>query len=222
MQQIKIIYEDKNLIGLNKEAGIVTTREGNDVDTVEDWLLGQFEWPKSLNRGGIIHRLDKGTSGVLLVAKNDKSLTWFKKQFKQRLVYKKYIALVEGDVSYEGEIKVPITRNKYNFLKWAVGVGGKTAWTTFKLIKKYEYEGKKYSLLKIVLKTGRTHQIRVHFAYLGWPLVGDSLYGGKTNFINRPFLHSKKIRLTGLDGEKIEIESDISDDLKMVLKKYEK
>lgn len=217
MKRIEIVFEDKKMMVLDKASGVVTTKEGRDVDTVEDWLLDNFDWAAGLVRGGTVHRLDKGTSGLLVVAKTIDSLDHLKMQFKKRLVYKEYWALIEGDVSFKGEIYAPIGRSKYNFLKWKVTEEGKDAWTVFDLVKKYEVGGKMYSLVKIVLKTGRTHQIRVHFSYLGWPLVGDKLYGGKTNMVSRPFLHAKKIGFIGVDGVNFEIESDLSDDLGSVL-----
>jgi len=217
MKQVEIIYEDKKILILNKPKGMVTTKEGGDVGTIQDWLLDQFSWSKKVVRAGIAHRLDKGTSGILVVAKDNDSLNFLKRQFKNRSIYKEYLALIEGEVSYRGEIKVPIGRSKYSFLKWAVDVDGKEAWTKFERVKVYEKEGKKYSLVKIVLKTGRTHQIRVHFSYLSWPLVGDSLYGGKRDLIARPFLHSKKIKLMHPDEHEFECEAEISQDLKYVL-----
>jgi len=217
MKKVDIVFEDKNMMVLEKSSGVVTTKEGGAKDTVEDWLVKNFKWSVKLYRAGIVHRLDKGTSGLLLVAKTKDSLAYLKQQFKKRLVYKEYRALVEGDVSFEGEILLPIVRSRYNFLRWAVGELGKRAWTTFKLIKKIEISEKKYSLVKIVLKTGRTHQIRTHFSYLGWPLVGDKLYGGKLELINRPFLHAKRVVLVGVDGVNYEFESDLSDDLRLLL-----
>ena len=217
MEKIGIVFEDKNMMVLVKSSGVVTTREGSDENTVEDWLMENFKWAVKLKRAGIVHRLDKGTSGLLLVAKTEDSLAYLKQQFKKRLIYKEYWALVEGDVSFEGEIRLPIGRSGYNFLRWAVSELGKRAWTTFELIEKIVIGGKKYSLVKIILKTGRTHQIRVHFSHLGWPLVGDKLYGGKTELTSRPFLHAKKIALVGVDGVNYDIESDMSDDLKLIL-----
>ncbi len=217
MKQTDIVFEDKNMMVLEKSSGVVTTKEGGDKNTVEDWLVENFKWAVKMNRAGIVHRLDKGTSGLLLVAKTENSFFYLKQQFKKRLVYKEYWALVEGDVSFEGEMMLPIGRSKYNFLRWAVSELGKRAWTTFELMEKFEMGGKKYSLVKIVLKTGRTHQIRVHFSHLGWPLVGDKLYGGKLDLISRPFLHAKKIALVGIDGVNFEFETDLSDDLKLVL-----
>ena len=110
-------------------------------------------------------------------------------------------------------------RCSYVFSKQAVCFDGKKAWTKFEKVKFFEREGEKYSLLKVVLKTGRTHQIRVHFSYLGWPLVGDSVYGGKNDLLNRPFLHSKKIKVTHPNGKKLELEVEIGDDLQLVLEK---
>ena len=217
MKQIDIVFEDKNMMVLEKSSGVVTTKEGSHKNTVEDWLVKNFKWAVKLKRAGIVHRLDKGTSGLLLVAKTEDSLAYLKQQFKKRLIYKEYWALVEGEVSFEGEMILPIGRSRYNFLRWAVSELGKRAWTTFELIEKIMIARKKYSLVKIVLKTGRTHQIRVHFSYLGWPLVGDKLYGGKIDLLTRPYLHAKRVGLVGIDGVNFEFETDLSDDLKLVL-----
>lgn len=219
MKKIEIIYEDDRIMVLNKPEGVVTTKEGGGVKTVEDWLLEKFSWSADLARGGVAHRLDKGTSGLLVIAKDKGGLSVIKEQFKNRLIYKQYWALVEGKAVFEGEIRTPIGRSKYNFLKWAVDVDGREAWTKFDLIKVYESDGKKYSLLRVILKTGRTHQIRVHLSYLGWPLVGDRLYGGKTNLLARPFLHSKMIALLHPDGYSFEVEMGLSNDLVSVLEK---
>ena len=113
--------------------------------------------------------------------------------FKKREIKKTYLALVEGDLSREGEINVPINRSKYVFGKFAVSEEGKVAETSFKLLKKYYFNDKTYSLIEINLKTGRTHQIRVHFSYIGHPLLGDTLYGNSSNLIARQALHSYKI-----------------------------
>lgn len=219
-ETIKIIYEDGDVLVLDKPAGLVTTREGRaENKTVEEWI--EKNRPNNLARSGIVHRLDKGTSGILLTAKNQESLDDLKRQFKNRLTKKKYKALLCGDVSYEGEINVPIDRSKYVFGKFGVGIEGKHAWTKFKLIKKYKYNGRIYSLVDIDLKTGRTHQIRVHFSYLNWPLVGDRLYGGEMILgITRPFLHSYSMQFTHpKTGKEMKFENEIADDLKQVLDK---
>jgi 23S rRNA pseudouridine1911/1915/1917 synthase len=222
MEKTKIIFEDDFLLVVEKPAGLTTTKERK----VEEWTLEddlRKIRPNELLRNGIVHRLDKGTSGLVLMAKNSLVCEKLKEQFKVRKIVKKYICLVGGDASMDGEIRVPIRRSKYGFGKFGVGLGGKEAWTKFELLKKYRSDGKIFSLLEIDLKTGRTHQIRVHMSYLGWPLVGDKLYGGNISILKRPFLHAKLIQLVHpVLGEIISFKSDLPVDLKSILKKYEK
>lgn len=212
----KIIYEDEKRLVVDKPAGWVTTKENAVGKTVEDWLEGRVK--KGLERNGIVHRLDKGTSGLLLVAKDTEELQKMKLIFKQRKIKKFYLALVGGDLPKDGAIKVPVGRSKFGFGKFGVGVEGKPAETRFWLINKYKREGKIYSLIKIQLMTGRTHQIRVHFSYLKWPLLGDVLYGGERGVvITRPFLAAVRIEFE----DKI-FEADMADDLKKEMTFYEK
>jgi 23S rRNA pseudouridine1911/1915/1917 synthase len=221
-EEIKVIYEDTDLLILDKPAGWVVTKE-NRMDsqmTIEDWMRSYKKI--DLPRAGIVHRLDKGTSGVLVVAKNIKSLDYLKAQFKQRKVVKHYWAVVGGDLPGSGNIKMPIIRSNYVFSRYKVGESGKPAETEFKLIKKFKIEGKMYSLIDINLKTGRTHQIRVHLSYLGWPLLGDKVYGGAmVSGIERPFLHAYELTIKHpVSGVDMKFESPLSDDLKEVMLDY--
>ncbi|RLC34062.1 RluA family pseudouridine synthase [Candidatus Shapirobacteria bacterium] len=197
MKEIKIVYEDDYLMLLNKGEGVVSTAENykGDRQTVESWVRQSFEWSRDLKRAGLVHRLDKVTRGLLLVAKNEDVLDSLKKLFKQRKVKKKYMALLEGEVVTKGEIKVPIARSSYSFGKWAVNPDGKVAWTIFRLLKKYRKDGKSYSLVEVDLKTGRTHQIRVHFSYVGWPVAGDGLYGSRLRWKEGIFLQAFYLEL---------------------------
>ncbi len=215
MEEIKIIYEDDDLLVLDKPAGIVTTKENSKEWALEDWLIKNR--PNSLSRQGIAHRLDKGTSGIVITAKNEESLKNLKSQFKKRQVRKYYLAMASGDLPSSGEIDMPIDRSKYSFGRFKVNEDGKNAKTLFKVIKKLVIDGKKYSLVEVDLKTGRTHQIRVHLSYLGWPLLGDKLYGGlMVGGITRPFLHAKRLEILGLV-----FEAPLAADLKDILEKYE-
>lgn len=219
-EKIKVIYEDEEMMVIDKPAGLVVTDEGRkNNETLEDWLSAK---QNKLERHGIVHRLDKGTSGLLLVAKTKEALINLKKQFKNREVKKKYLAMVCGDLPFEGDVNAPIIRSKFGFTKFMVSPEGKKSLTLFKLVGKYEYNGKKYSLLDIDLKTGRTHQIRVHLSYLGWPLVGDRLYGGENiEGLDRPFLHAYKISFKHpKTGKEMTFESKMPPDLKELIKKY--
>lgn len=222
MEEVKIIFEDKELMVVEKPPLMTTTKEKRGEDgTLEDYL--RKIRLNNLLRNGIVHRLDKGTSGLVLVAKTSDAFLGLKKQFKERSLTKKYYCLVGGDVSYEGLIDMPIARSKYFFAKFGVNEDGKRALTKFKLIKKYKKDGRIYSLLDVDLKTGRTHQIRVHFNHLRWPLVGDKVYGGEmVEGLKRPFLHAYKIVFQHpITDKKIEVEVSLPVDLLEILKKYE-
>ena len=218
-EKAKIVYQDDDILILDKNAGVVCTKEGRGIsDTLEDWLLEKFGDNK-LPRQGIVHRLDKGTSGLIIVTRNEEARHEMLEIFKKRKIKKTYIALLNGDVSKDGEIKVPIGRSNYVFGKFSVNEEGKEAETHFKTVKKYKYLEKIYSLVEISLKTGRTHQIRVHFSYLGWPLVGDLLYGGKELFeLKRPFLQAARLEFKHPTTKKeLIFESKIAIDLQSVL-----
>ncbi len=222
MEEVKIIFEDKDMMVMEKPSLMTTTKERKGEEgTLEDFLR-KFR-PNELPRNGIIHRLDKGTSGLVMVAKTDEALLNLKKQFKERSLSKKYYCLVGGDVSFDGTIDMPIARSKYVFAKFGVNEDGKRALTKFKLIKKYKKEGKIYSLLEVDLKTGRTHQIRVHFSHLRWPLVGDRIYGWEMiDDLKRPFLHAYQIIFRHpISGQELTIKIDLPKELKEILKKYE-
>jgi 23S rRNA pseudouridine1911/1915/1917 synthase len=220
-EKIKIIFEDENFLVADKPAGMTTTKEKKGEDgTLEDFL--RKIRPNELPRNGIMHRLDKGTSGLVLVAKNDLTFKNFKNQFKNRSLTKKYYCLVGGEVVSDGSINWPIGRSKYGFGKFGVVVDGKEALTEFKLVKKYKRNGKKYSLLEINLKTGRTHQIRVHLSHLKWPLVGDKLYGGEIDVLTRPFLQAFYLKIKDpVSGEEKIFTTELADDLKKHLEIYE-
>jgi 23S rRNA pseudouridine1911/1915/1917 synthase len=220
-KKIKIVFENDDFLVLEKDSGVVTTKEGKDKNTVEDYLRKLRL--NDLPRNGIIHRLDKGTSGLLLMAKNERSFFNLKTQFKDRVVKKKYYCLVCGEVVRNGSVNLPIGRSKRGFGKFGVTIDGKRALTEFELLKKYTRNKKKYSFLEINLKTGRTHQIRVHLSHLRWPLVGDVLYGGEANGLDRPFLHASYLEIDDPNkrGNRLVFKSSIPTDLKNHLKLYE-
>ncbi|MEW5693412.1 MAG: RluA family pseudouridine synthase [Candidatus Hydrogenedentota bacterium] len=194
---IEIIYQDSNYAIVNKPANMITHPVANIVSgTLVNALLYHLKDLSGIGgvlRPGIVHRLDKDTSGLLIVAKNDKAHRLFVELLKDREIQREYIAVVEGIISEdEGEINAPIRSDPKNRLRMAVISGGKEAVTFFKVIKRF----KNASLLTIRLKTGRTHQIRTHLSYIKHPVAGDPLYGAIYSLINRPALHSHKLKFT--------------------------
>ena len=176
---LDIIFEDKYLIILDKPSNLVVhPGAGNKTGTLVNGLLGYNEDLVSLPRAGIVHRLDKNTSGLLITAKNEITYLDLVKQIQQRSVIKKYLALVVGEPISGGRINTNIGRHPKFRTKQAVVEKGKEAITSYKIVKKY----KGYSLLKVSILTGRTHQIRVHFSHMGYPIVGDKTYGGKSKY----------------------------------------
>lgn len=223
MEEIKIIFEDESMLVVEKPPLMTTTKEKKgESGTLEDYL--KKIRPNNLLRNGILHRLDKGTSGLVMVAKTEEAFLNLKKQFKERTLTKKYYCLVGGESSFEGTVNMPIARSRYVFSKFGVDEEGKKALTNFNLIGKYKNRDKIYSLLDIELKTGRTHQIRVHLSYLRWPLVGDKVYGGENiEGLTRPFLHAYKIVFRHpINNQEIEVKIGLANDLVEVLNKYEK
>lgn len=216
-----IIFEDRRLIVINKPFGWVTTNENvRELTTVENWLKNNRA--NSLFRNGILHRLDKGTSGLLMVAKDIGSWNFFKEEFSQRLVEKKYLALVGGKLPGEWQIKMPIGRSRRFFGRFEVRLDGKMAETHFRRVGWYKRWGGDCSLVEADLKTGRTHQIRVHLSYLRWPILGDIKYGGnRVDGLERQFLHASSIRFRHPDGRYLTFKSDLPRDLLDVLENYE-
>ena len=176
---IDIIFEDKDLIVVNKASNLVVhPGAGNKKGTLVNGLLAYNKNLSFLPRAGIVHRLDKNTSGLLISAKNESTYINLVRQLKERLISRKYLALVVGEPISGGKIDEALGRHPRYRTKQAVVKKGKNALTFYKIVEKY----RGYSLLEASLSTGRTHQIRVHFSYLGYPIVGDNTYGGKRKF----------------------------------------
>jgi 23S rRNA pseudouridine1911/1915/1917 synthase len=253
--KLKIIYEDKNIIAIDKPAGIsVHPATAGQNDTIANAILAYCPAIKDVGdepnlRPGIVHRLDKETSGILVIAKNKETFDWLKKQFAERKIIKRYTALALGKFKEkQGVISKPIGRAK-DFRKRTTTTikEQKEAVTYYKNLKHYSSsstplrpnghlaapvgveslrasEGRKireYSLVEAEPKTGRTHQIRVHFASLGHPLAGDKLYGFKNQIaipsLKRHFLHASYLKFSLLDGKMIELKSELPKDLEDVL-----
>ncbi|QXE20324.1 RluA family pseudouridine synthase [Clostridium sp. 001] len=219
---LDILYEDKDVIVVNKVQGmIVHPAPGVYKGTLVNALLNHCNDLSGINgvtRPGIVHRIDKDTSGILVVAKNDNSHNKLAKQLKDHSMTREYIALVEGVIKLdEGTVDEPIARHPKDKIKMAVCVNGKRAITHYKVIKRF----KNNTLIKCILQTGRTHQIRVHMAYIGHPLVGDPVYGYKKQKfkLNGQLLHAKKLGFVHpATGKYIEFETEIPDYFKKVIK----
>ena len=175
----EIIHESKDFIVVNKSAGMVVhPGAGNHQNTLLNALLFKFPELENLPRAGIVHRLDKDTSGLMIVARNQNAFKNLSEQISQRLVKRTYQAFVVGNVSRSGIVEEPIGRHPRNRQKQAVTNKGKYALTKYSIAKKYG----NYTHLEVNLETGRTHQIRVHMSHIGFPLIGDLLYGRKKRF----------------------------------------
>lgn len=178
--ELPIIYEDKDVIVINKPAGMLTHSKGalNTEPTVASSLRPKVSPDLQGNRAGIVHRLDRGTSGVIIVAKTEAALAYLQKQFAGRKAEKGYQAVVEGRPQpKQALIDAPIARNPKRPQTFTVSAKGKSAQTEYKLERSFEKKRQSYSLLKLKPITGRTHQLRVHLKYIGHPVVGDRLYG---------------------------------------------
>ncbi|MGY3765087.1 RluA family pseudouridine synthase [Vagococcus vulneris] len=192
---IDIVYEDEDVIIVNKPQGMVVHPSAGHPDgTLVNALLFHADHLSSINdvvRPGIVHRIDKDTSGLLMVAKNDQAHEYLSDQLKEKKPLRKYLALVHGVIPHEkGTIEAPIGRSKDNRQKQAVIKDGKPALTHFKVIEKFD----KFTLIECQLETGRTHQLRVHLEYIGYPIAGDPLYGPKKTLPgNGQFLHAQTI-----------------------------
>ena len=233
----QILYEDEFLVVLNKPAGWVvnrsqTVKEETLQDWIEDNLKFKIENLKSY-RSGIVHRLDKDTSGVLVVAKTPEVFENLQKQFKERKVSKRYLVLVHGKVqSPEGVIRAPIARSPFDRKKFGIFLGGREAETRYRVISNFQFSNSKkenFTLLEVEPKTGRTHQIRVHLKYLGHPVVADEFYVGRKTYradkpwCPRQFLHASQLSfIHPQTGEEVKFFTPLSLDLKKALEYLEK
>lgn len=241
--QVQVIYENQDILVINKPAGILAhaslhiLKGDKKEETLADWIKKHYpetarvgDNPKE--RPGMVHRLDKDTSGVMVIARNQKTFDYLKNLFKKSEVEKKYLALVKGEVKNPGEIRKPIglihgsTRRSVVMLnkKGVKMKMVKEAVTKYTPIKVLEKDNKTFTLLEIFPKTGRTHQIRVHLASIHHPIVGDKMYGVFENPWNlkRQFLHALSIEfsLPGQslsDGKKLKLEAGLPKELKNIV-----
>ena len=219
---LNIIYEDEYLLIVNKESGMVVhPAPGNYSGTLVNALMGKFNLSNDKIRPGIVHRIDKDTSGLLVVAKDDKTHELLGDMIKNKDVERIYVALVDGVIKHEtGTIDAPIGRDPNNRQKMKVtDENSKEAKTHFRVLKRF----KDKTLIECKLETGRTHQIRVHMNYIGFPICNDPVYGkGKKTTPFGQMLHSKSIRFTHpITKKDIYFETDVPDEFKEYLKNIE-
>jgi 23S rRNA pseudouridine1911/1915/1917 synthase len=234
----QVIYEDEQVLVVNKPAGMVVNRaETVRGETLQDWIQSNFSFPISKDsdlRSGIVHRLDKETSGVMVVAKTKRAFRKLQRQFKAREVAKTYLTLVHGLVEpAEGSVSLPLGRSVRNRERFTVSVRGKRAATYWRVLKSFKalkksdvntrgYQG--FSLLEIKPETGRTHQIRVHLSHLNHPVVGDERYTGRKRmredrkWCPRQFLHAFRLAFKHPQvKKKVEFEVKLAEDLEKAL-----
>lgn len=219
---VPIIYEDDDIIVVNKPKGMVVhpangNPDGTLVNAILSMCKGSLSGIGGEVRPGIVHRLDKDTSGLIIIAKNDKAHINMSKQIQDRLVTKKYIALVRGVLPEdEATIDMPISRSLKDRKKMDVNKNGKNAITHFKVLKRYN----KYTLIEVKIDTGRTHQIRVHMSHIGYPIIGDGVYSnGKNEFgVEGQMLHAKSLDFKHpITGKQIHLEAPLPEYFQKVL-----
>ena len=221
---LDIVFEDDYLMVINKPSGLtVHPGSGNSDNTLVNGLIYYTNNLSSVGgdfRAGIVHRLDKDTSGLMIVAKDNKCHTLLADDFKNKRIHREYVALLDGVFPQNSAtIDAPIERSKENFEKMTVAAGGKKAITHLRVIKKY----KDYTLVRLVLETGRTHQIRVHLSYIGYPVHNDPVYSKKTCDDFGQFLHSEYLKFVHpITGETLEFRADLPKQFAYFLESLEK
>jgi 23S rRNA pseudouridine1911/1915/1917 synthase len=255
LPKINILYEDADIVAIDKPAGIMVHPDGRaEGPFITDWVVKNYPKAEKVGeanrtpegeeilRPGIVHRLDRETSGVLLIAKTAKGHAHLKKQFQDRTMKKKYVAFVWGDLKEEfGTITRPIGRNGSDFRKWSASRGARgeqreaeTYWTrldSFMIPMKLDASSgrhmdaveskQRFTLIEAEPKTGRTHQIRVHFSAIQHPVVGDTLYAPNRPMMfgfDRTALHARSIEFENLKGEKVKVEAPLPKDFKSACK----
>ena len=177
---LEIVFEDEHLIIINKPAAlIVHPGAGNPQHTLMNALLHHDQQLEQVARAGIVHRLDKDTTGLLVVARTPQSHTYLANQLQARKIHREYVTIVSGIMTAGGTINQPIGRHRTHRTKMAVVKNGRPSTTHYRIIKKYKH----HTQLQVNLETGRTHQIRVHLTWLHYPIIGDPVYGGKKQLV---------------------------------------
>jgi len=213
---LPILYEDGDCVVINKPVGLLTHSKGafNPEATVATWLRGRLRSMEG-ERAGIVHRLDRATSGVMVCAKTPEAHSWLQKQFSRRRVKKTYSAIISGHMEPpEAVIDMPIERNPKLPQTFRVGANGKPAVTHYTTKQALET----YSQLELKPETGRTHQLRVHLGHFGHPIVGDTLYGGEP--ADRLYLHAHQLEITLLSRERKVFTADIPESFEAFMKSH--
>lgn len=231
----QIVSQNNSFLIVNKPSGWITNEAKTTGDTpvLQTWIKENMNFEISKNeilRSGVVHRLDKETSGIILVAKTEETFRYLQKQFKERKVQKTYLTLLHGRLEpEEGSVNAPTGRLPWNRERFGVFPGGKNALTNFKVTKYYKKENDEYSLVEAYPKTGRTHQIRIHMKYLDHPVVSDEFYAGRKTARNdrkwcpRLFLHAYKISfIEPLNNKRVEYKADLPTDLKNAINELQK
>jgi 23S rRNA pseudouridine1911/1915/1917 synthase len=217
--ELPIIYEDSDVIVIDKPEGVLTHSKGaiNHEATVATFIKPKLKEILDNNRAGIVHRLDRATSGVIIAAKNPVAQNILQKQFSQRQTKKKYLAIVEGILNEkQALIDIPIERNPRKPHAFRAGNQGKPAQTEYKVHREFSNEGEAFSELELFPKTGRTHQLRVHLAHIGHPVVGDKLYGKDAS--EHMYLHALSLELMLPNGQRKTFEAKIPGYFKEIAK----
>ena len=215
-EKLDILYLDDNVIVINKPAGILTHAKGADSDefTVADFFKRYSTYALDTNRAGIVHRLDRDTSGVIIGARNNETANLLKKQFAKRLTKKTYIAITTGIPKLEkARIDLPIARNPKKPATFKISSNGKVAITDYKVLKINE----NYALIELMPKTGRTHQLRVHLNYINCSILGDKVYGAKK--ADRMYLHAEKLEITIPNKGRMTFEAKLPKEFKDIFEK---
>jgi 23S rRNA pseudouridine1911/1915/1917 synthase len=240
--EIQVLYEDEDTLVINKPVDLVVNRAASVFEfTIQDWV--ELRLPEVFNtitdklfreRSGVCHRLDKETSGCLMIAKNTEALRYYLSLFKDRKITKEYVALVHGRVEpNEGDVILPLRRSMFDREKFQVHYEGKRAVTGWKVLDRFIYPGHEHwrdslTYLRVFLKTGRTHQIRVHLSFLGWPIFSDYRYLNKKfgrqdrHLLSHHFLHAAYLSFKSFQGEIVKVEAPLPEDCQEFLETLEK